>query len=98
MCLNYPKLVHKHPAHLVSPSLQGIEGMQGALCTSLTRLKHIEPHRTFSNGVLTEMLLDIWGKFTMLKLKLSLLSYIASLASAFHHFARNYGEIIGNNL
>ena len=55
MCLNYHKLVHKHPAHLVSPSLQGIEGMQGALCTSLTRLKHIEPHRTFSNGVLTEI-------------------------------------------
>ena len=51
MCLNHPKLVHKHPAHLVS----GIEGKQGALCTSLTRFKHIEPHRPFSTCVLTEL-------------------------------------------
>ena len=33
---------------VLSP-LQGIEGVQGAICTSLMRFKHIEPHRTFSN-------------------------------------------------
>ena len=55
MCLNHPKLVQKHPAHLVSLSLQGIEGMQGAICTRLTRFKDIEPHRTFSTCVLTDL-------------------------------------------
>ena len=37
------------------PLLYRIEGMQGAICTSLTRFKHIEPHRTFSTCVLTEI-------------------------------------------
>ena len=36
-------------------SLQGIEGRQGAKCTSWMRFKHIEPHRTFSNCILTEI-------------------------------------------
>ena len=31
-------------------SLQGIEGVQGPLCTSLTRFKHREPRQTFSNS------------------------------------------------
>ena len=35
-------------------SLQGIEGM-GAICTSSMRFKHIKPHRTFSNYILTEI-------------------------------------------
>ena len=29
-------------------------GVQGALCTSWMRFKHIEPHRTFSNCILTD--------------------------------------------
>ena len=36
-------------------ALQGIQGVQGALCTNSGRLKHIEPHRTFSNYILTEL-------------------------------------------
>ena len=36
-------------------SLQGIQGVQGAICTGSVRFKHIEPHRTFSNYILTEM-------------------------------------------
>ena len=36
-------------------SLQGIQGVQGALCTSWMRFKHIEHHRTFSNYTLTEI-------------------------------------------
>ena len=39
----------------LTASLQGIEGMQGAKCTSWMRFKHIEPHRTFSNCSLTEI-------------------------------------------
>ena len=39
----------------VTTSLQGIEGVQGAICTSWRRFKHIEPHRTFSNCSLTEI-------------------------------------------
>ena len=39
----------------LTASLQGIEGMQGAKCTSWMRFKHIEPHRTFSNCILTEI-------------------------------------------
>ena len=35
-------------------SLQGIQGVQGALCTSSGRFKRIEPHRTFSNYIHTE--------------------------------------------
>ena len=35
-------------------SLQGIKGVQGALCTTSGRLKHIEPHRIFSNYILPE--------------------------------------------
>ena len=35
-------------------ALQGI-GVQGAICTGSGRLKHIEPHRTFSNYILTEI-------------------------------------------
>ena len=38
-----------------STSLQGIEGVQGAICTGSGRLKHIEPHRTFLNYSLTEI-------------------------------------------
>ena len=38
----------------LTTSLQGIEGRQGANCTSWMRFKHIEPHRTFSNCILTE--------------------------------------------
>ena len=30
-------------------------GVQGALCTSSMRFKHIEPHRTFLNYILTEI-------------------------------------------
>ena len=36
-------------------SLQGILGVQGALCTGSGRFKHIEPHRTFSIYILTEL-------------------------------------------
>ena len=36
-------------------SLQGIQGVQGALCTGSGRFKHIETHRTFSNYILTEI-------------------------------------------
>ena len=36
-------------------SLQEIERVQGDICTSLMRFKHIEPHRTFSNYILTEI-------------------------------------------
>ena len=36
-------------------SLQGIQGVQGAICTGSGRFKHIEPHRTFSNYILTEI-------------------------------------------
>ena len=36
-------------------SLQGIQGVQGAICTGSGRFKHIEPHRTFSNFILTEI-------------------------------------------
>ena len=36
-------------------SLQGIEGVQGAICTGSGRFKHFEPHRTFSNDSLTEI-------------------------------------------
>ena len=39
----------------LTASLQGIEGVQGALCTSWMRFKHIEPHRTLSNCILTEI-------------------------------------------
>ena len=38
----------------LTTSLQEI-GVQGAICTSLMRFKHIEPHRTFSNYILTEI-------------------------------------------
>ena len=37
------------------PSLQGIQGVQGAICTGSGRFKHIEPRRTFSNYILTEI-------------------------------------------
>ena len=36
-------------------SLQGLQGVQGAICTSSGRFKHIEPHRTFSSYILTEI-------------------------------------------
>ena len=36
-------------------SLQGKQGVQGALSTSSMRFKHSEPHRTFSNYILTEL-------------------------------------------
>ena len=36
-------------------SLQGIQGVQGAICTGSGRFKHIEHHRTFSNYILTEI-------------------------------------------
>ena len=36
-------------------SLQQIKGVQGAICTSLMRFKHIKPHRTFSNYIPTEI-------------------------------------------
>ena len=36
-------------------SLQGIQGVQGAICTGSVRFKHIKPHRTFSNYILTEI-------------------------------------------
>ena len=39
----------------LTTSLQGIEGVQGARCTSWMRFKHIEPHQTFSNCILTEI-------------------------------------------
>ena len=39
----------------LTTSLQGLQGVQGALCTSWMRFKHIEPHRTFSNYTLTEI-------------------------------------------
>ena len=39
----------------LTTSLQGIEGVQGAICTGSGRFKHIEPHRTFSNCILTEI-------------------------------------------
>ena len=39
----------------MTTSLQGIQGVQGAICTSWMRFKHIEPHRTFSNYTLTEI-------------------------------------------
>ena len=39
----------------LTTSLQGIEGRQGAKCTSWMRFKHIEPHRTFSNCILIEI-------------------------------------------
>ena len=39
----------------LTTSLQGREGVQGALCTRWRRFKHIEPYRTFSNCSLTEI-------------------------------------------
>ena len=36
-------------------SLQGIQGVQGAICTGSGRFKHIKPHRTFSNYIFTEI-------------------------------------------
>ena len=36
-------------------SLQGIQSVQGAICTGSGRFKHIEPHRTFSNYIFTEI-------------------------------------------
>ena len=39
----------------LTTSLQGIQGVQGALCTGSGRFKHIEPRRTFSNYILTEI-------------------------------------------
>ena len=39
----------------LSTSLQGIQGVQGAICTGSGRFKHSEPHRTFSNYILTEI-------------------------------------------
>ena len=50
-------------------SLQGRQGVQGALCTG-SRLKHIEPHRTFSIFIHTEIaryievFLNVWGGST----------------------------------
>ena len=41
--------------HSLTTSLQGIQGVQAAICTSWMRFKHIEPHRTFSNYILTEI-------------------------------------------
>ena len=35
-------------------SLQGIQGVQGALCTGSGRFKHSEPPRTFTKYILTE--------------------------------------------
>ena len=38
------------------PSLPAsLQGIEGAICTSWMRFKHIEPHRTFSNCILTEI-------------------------------------------
>ena len=39
----------------LTTSLHGIEGGQGAICTSSMRFKHIKPHRTFSNYIFTEI-------------------------------------------
>ena len=39
----------------LTTALQGLEGVQGERCTSSKRFKHIEPHRTFSNYILTEL-------------------------------------------
>ena len=39
----------------LTASLQGMEGVQGAICTSWMRLTQIEPPRTLSNGILTEI-------------------------------------------
>ena len=39
----------------LTTSLQGIQGVQGAICTSWMRFKHLAPHRTFSNYTLTEI-------------------------------------------
>ena len=39
----------------LTASLQGMEGVQGELCTRWMRFKHIEPHRTLSNCSLTEI-------------------------------------------
>ena len=39
----------------LTTSVQGIEGVQGALCTGSGRLQHSEPQRTFSNYILTEI-------------------------------------------
>ena len=38
-----------------STSLQGIQSVQGAICTGSGRFKQIEPHRTFSNYILTDI-------------------------------------------
>ena len=39
----------------LTTALQGRKGVQGAISTSSMRFKHIEPHRTFSNCILTEI-------------------------------------------
>ena len=39
----------------LTASLQGLEGVQGALGTSWRRFKHSEPQRNFSNCILTEL-------------------------------------------
>ena len=39
----------------LTTSLQGIQGVQGAICTGSGRFKNIKPHRTFSNFILTEI-------------------------------------------
>ena len=43
----------------LTTSLQGIQGVQGAICTSSMRFKHIERHRTFLNYILTEIARNI---------------------------------------
>ena len=39
----------------LTTALQEIEGVQSARCTSSMRFRHSEPHRTFSNYILTEI-------------------------------------------
>ena len=52
------------PEPSLTTSLQGIEGVQGAICTSWMRFKHSEPHRTFSNCSLTERAMYIGFFYT----------------------------------
>ena len=40
---------------LEPPRTSARAGVQGAICTGSGRFKHIEPHRTFSNYILTEI-------------------------------------------
>ena len=55
MCLNLVKLVHIAPCIPSIPCKEGATRCAGCLCSSLGWFKHIEPHRTYTNDIITEI-------------------------------------------